>query len=387
MKVTIVVCGRFHSFDLAQELSKKNFLHALITSYPKFKLKNYIITSNKIHSIYFKEIVERVMLKLNLIKIFKNSYYYINSFFDFFASKKVEYKKSDIIVGWAGASKITFLKSKKFGRSIKILERGSSHIQFQNDILLEEYNLLGLKTYGISNKLIQRELEEYSLADYISVPSKFAKNSFIKLGIDKKKLIQIPYGVNLDEFKPGKKNDNVFRIISVGSVSVRKGNIYLLKAFSDLNLKNSELIFVGPIDYEMNKIIRPYLNNLKIKFLGRKPQQSLRKFYINSSIFVINSIEEGLAMVQAQAMACGLPIISTTNSGGEDIIDNNKNGFICNIRDVEQLKEKILFFYQNKKQHLQFSKFAQTKSKNFLSWENYGRKIIKKYKLIREMHR
>ena len=387
MRITIVVCGRFWAFDLAQELSKKNFLHALITSYPKFKLKNYIIPSNKIHSIYFKEIVERVLLKLNLIRIFKNSYYYINFFFDFFASKIVEYKKSDIIIGWAGACKTTFLKSNKFNHCIKILERGSSHIQFQNDILLEEHNLLGLKTWCISNKLIRREIEEYSLADYIFVPSTFAKNSFIKLGVDKKKLIQIPYGVNLNEFKPGKKNDNVFRIISVGTVSVRKGNIYLLKAFSELNLKNSELIFVGPIDYEMNRIIKPYLSNIKIKFLGKKPQQDLRKFYTNSSIFVINSIEDGFAMVIAQAMACGLPVICTKNCGGADIIDNNKNGFICNIRDVEQLKEKILFFYQNKKQHLKFSKFAQTKSKKFLSWENYGRKIIKKYKLIREMHR
>jgi glycosyltransferase involved in cell wall biosynthesis len=137
----------------------------------------------------------------------------------------------------------------------------------------------------------------------------------------------------------------------------------------------------------MNKIIRPYLNNLKIKFLGRKPQQSLRKFYINSSIFIINSIEDGFAMVQAQAMACGLPIISTTNSGGEDIIDNNKNGFICNIRDVEQLKEKIEFFYENKKEYAKFCISAKNKSKSFFSWENYGRKIIKKYKLIREMHR
>jgi len=137
----------------------------------------------------------------------------------------------------------------------------------------------------------------------------------------------------------------------------------------------------------MNKIIKPYLSNSKIKFLGRKKQQSLRKFYINSSIFVINSIEEGLAMVQAQAMACGLPIISTTNSGGEDIIDNNKNGFICNIRDVEQLKEKIEFFYENKKEHAKFCISAKNKSKSFLSWKNYGKKIIKKYKLIREMHR
>jgi len=62
MKITIVVCGRFHAFDLAQELSKKNFLHSLITSYPKFTLKNYTIPPAKIRSIYFKEFIERVKL-------------------------------------------------------------------------------------------------------------------------------------------------------------------------------------------------------------------------------------------------------------------------------------------------------------------------------------
>ncbi len=92
-------------------------------------------------------------------------------------------------------------------------------------------------------------------------------------------------------------------------------------------------------------------------------------------------------MVQAQAMACGLPVICTTNSGGADIVDNNKNGFVCNIRDIEQLKEKIMFFYENKKEYIKFSKLAENKSKSFLSWENYGKKIIKKYKLIGEMHR
>jgi len=379
MKITIVVCGRFHAFDLAQELSKKNFLHSLITSYPKFTLKNYTIPPAKIRSIYFKEFIERVIIKLNLIKILKNSYYYINCFFDFFASKKVDYENSDIIIGWAGASKLTFLKAKNFKNCIKILERGSTHIQFQNNILLEEYKLLGLTTNGISKKLIEKELEEYNIADFITVPSTFAKDSFLKMGFNYNKIIQIPYGVNLNDFKPGHKKDEIFRIISAGSVSVRKGNIYLLKAFTELNLKNSELIFVGPVDQEMKSVIRPYLSNSKIKFLGRKQQKTLCNFYTNSSIFVINSIEEGLAMVQAQALACGLPVICTTNSGGEDIIDHNKDGFVCKIRDVEDLKKKILIFYEDKKTLIEFSKSASKKGKNFLSWNDYGKKIIEKY--------
>jgi len=379
MKVTIVVPGRFHAFNLAEELHKRKVLYSLVTSYPKFLISNYLIPSSKIKTIFSKELIERTIAKLNMIKLFRHLYYYINVYFDFLASKKIDYKKNDIIIGWAGACKITFLKAKKYNHCLKIVERGSSHIKYQNNILLEEYKLLGLSTKGTSSKLIERELEEYSLADYISVPSTFSKNSFLKMGTDPKKLIQIPYGVNLNDFKPGQKSDNIFRIISTGSVSVRKGNIYLLKAFSELNLKNSELIFVGPIDNEMQSVIKVFANENRIKFLGQKPQKFLRKFYINSSIFVINSIEEGLAMVQAQAMACGLPVICTTNSGGEDIVDHNKNGFVCQIRDTQELKKKILFFYENSKNLDEFSRSALSKARNFLSWEDYGSRVIEKY--------
>ena len=385
MKVTILVSGRFHAFNLAEELHKKNILHLLVTSYPKFLISNYLIPSRKIITIFSKELIERTMAKLNMFKLFRHLYYYINSYFDFLASKKIDYKQSDIIIGWAGACKTTFLKAKKYNQCLKILERGSSHIEYQNNILLEEYKLLGLSTMGISSKLIKRELEEYSLADYISVPSTFSKNSFLKMGTDPKKIIQIPYGVNLNDFKPGQKSDKIFRIISTGSVSVRKGNIYLLKAFSELNLKNSELIFVGPIDHEMKIVIKAFANENKIKFLGQKPQKFLRTYYINSSIFVINSIEEGLAMVQAQAMACGLPVICTTNSGGEDIVDHNKNGFVCPIRDIQELKKRILFFYENSKYLDEFSRSALIKARNFLSWENYGSKIVEKYKSLIEV--
>jgi len=87
-------------------------------------------------------------------------------------------------------------------------------------------------------------------------------------------------------------------------------------------------------------------------------------------------------MVQLQAMACGLPVICTTNTGGEDIIRNGKEGFIVPIRDVEALKEKILYLYSNPEKCKKMGYNAKKRVKENFTWDHYGDRIIKKYKEI-----
>ena len=204
MKVSIIVGGKFHAFNLAEQLEKRNHLNQLITSYPIWKIyKYYNIKKKKIITIFIKEIIERILLKLNLQKYLSFILYCTNLYFQYLSSSKVNFKSTTIIVGWAGFSLKSFKKCENY-KLIKILERGSSHIQYQSNILLEEYKKFNLK-YWIDQKLVKRELEEYDIADYISVPSKFAENSFIKEGFKKEKIITIPYGVNLKHFFPKKK--------------------------------------------------------------------------------------------------------------------------------------------------------------------------------------
>ena len=83
----------------------------------------------------------------------------------------------------------------------------------------------------------------------------------------KRKIIKIPYGVNLEEFNSANiKKDTKFRIIYTGAVSIRKGTIYLLQAFDDLNLKNSELLIIGNIDKEIQNLIKKF-KKIKVLFL------------------------------------------------------------------------------------------------------------------------
>ena len=337
MKVSIIVGGKFHAFNLAQQINKKYFLNQIITSYPKYKLKKYGINRNRITSIILKEILLKLFNKLSFINYIFDYNYLLCQYFDYKASKKINYENTDILVGWSGFSKICFTRAKKYN-CIKILERGSSHIKFQKEILIQEYNNLGIRPNVPSEKMISKEIEEYDLADFICVPSQYVKESFIKYGIKEDKIIKVPYGVDLKEFhliKDKKKKNNKFRIISTGSISIRKGSHYLLEAFLNLNLPNSELILVGDVSPEFQKIKKKYSHITNIKFVKKQKQEVLKYYYNNSDAFVLCSIEEGLAMVQAQAMACGLPVICTTNTGGSEIVDDDISGYIIPIRNIE----------------------------------------------------
>jgi len=384
MKVSIIVGGKFHAFNLAEQINYKKSLKQIVTSYPKYKLKKYGINKEKIYSIISKEILIKFFNKLSFINLFFDYNYFLCEYFDSRASKHISYKDIDIIVGWSGFSKKCFIEAKKFD-CIKILERGSSHIEFQKKLLVEEYSRLGITPNIPSEKMINKELEEYNLADFICVPSEFVKESFVKYGIKEDKIIKIPYGVDLQEFsltKSEKKKDGKFRIISTGSISIRKGSHYLLEAFDNLKLPNSELIFIGDISNDFKQIIKKYLNIKNIKFIKKQNQERLKFFYNIADLFVLCSIEEGLAMVQAQAMACGLPVICTTNTGGSEFIDDGINGYVIPIRNINILMHKIKILYNDTDKLQEMSKNAYIKANSELSWKKYGDRMFDIYQKL-----
>ena len=383
MKIAIVVGGRFHAFNLAEQLNYKGYLSQLITSYPKFYIKkNFNISSDKVKTIISKEIFSRIISKNKYLNKMLNIDDFLINYFDKLASKKLDLNNLNILVGWSSFSLESFKKAQNFN-CIKVLERGSSHIQYQYEILKEEYELLGIKPKLPSNQIIEKEMQEYEISDYICVPSDFVKKSFIEKGFNEKKIVKIPYGVDLNSFyrKKNNLNDKKFRVVYVGASSVRKGIYYLLKAFTELNLNDSELLIVGKIDKEIIPIIKKF-ENFNVKYFGSKKQNDLNDYYNRADIYVTCSVEEGLSMVQAQAMACGLPVICTTNTGGDEILDDGRSGFVLPIRKVDKLKEKLIYFYENRDMISVMGNNAYEKATRFLSWSNYGDKMSEFYNKI-----
>ena len=115
------------------------------------------------------------------------------------------------------------------------------------------------------------------------------------------------------------------------------------------------------------------------------PHLELYKTYSKGSAYVHPSIQDGFAMVQAEGMACGLPLIASTNTGAPDLIRDGVEGFIVPIRDVGALKGKILYFYEHEEERKVLGQEALERAHIF-TWNRYGEGIVKAYSRILRSH-
>ncbi len=378
MRVTISCPTKFHAFYLADQIHKHEALEGLYTSYyGRFGAKSNHRGID----------IPREYIHTNLIFAFL--YYGYNPGTHLFRSRLYggwvarNLKHEDIVVTWGLSALPIIERAHDLGMKV-ILERGSSHVVYQRDILLEEYENWGAATDALrrsfSPERMEQELLEYELADRVSIPSSFVERTFVEQGVPKEKLIKVPYGVDLSEFRQLPKKDDVFRVIFAGSMDLRKGVQYLLQAFAELDLPDAELWLVGGKTPEIEPLLGKYEG--KFLFFGHQPQAKLREYYSQCSVFVIFSIEEGMAMVQPQAMACGLPLICTSNTGGDDLIDEGKEGYVLPIRDMDTLKEKLLYLYENPDVGYEMGQAAKRKAQQGFTWDDYGGQMLSAYQVV-----
>ena len=161
------------------------------------------------------------------------------------------------------------------------------------------------------------------------------------MGVPAEKLTLIPYGVRLDDFHPvANALADRFDVLFAGAAGLRKGVPYLLKAFAQVRHPRKRLRIAGSVLPDL-KTLLPGLPKEHVEFVGPVSHTRLRELMSTSHVLVLPSIEEGLALVQAQAMACGCPVICTTNTGGEDLFTDGTEGFILPIRDIATLTERM----------------------------------------------
>jgi glycosyltransferase involved in cell wall biosynthesis len=380
MRVTISVLGRFHAFHLAQQLQQRNALAQLLTSYPTFEVVKYGIRSELVSSFVWLEAMRRVWWKTPLNARW-NTQYFFSSLHDRIAARALR-PGADLFVGFSGSSLKTLRRAKALGM-IGVIERSSSHMLYQQAILTEEYARLGMRFSQTHPKVIDQEIAEYHEADAISTPSSFAKRTFLAEGVPEEKLIMVPFGTDLSAFRPLPKEDDKFRVIFCAGLTIRKGVHYLLQAFSELRLPDAELWLVGSVSEEIRPFLERY-HRSDIVVHGHKRKSELSWYYSQGTIFCLPSLEEGMAMVQLQAMACGLPLLCTTNTGGEDIIREGVDGFVVPIRDVGALKAKILWAYDHRSQCLEMGRAARERVGGSFSWNDYGDRILSAYRRLAE---
>jgi len=378
MKVAISVGGKFNAFHLAGQLQVRGYLGRIFTSYPWFAVKHSKIPRDKVSCLFLKEILERGLYKIPCLSNKIDIPYFIANFFDDQVAGRIE--PCDIFIGASAYSLHTIRKIRSSFAAKVIIERVSSHTEAYWDILKEEYERLKIKLNLPSADVIEKELAEYQEADYIAVPSAFAKQTFLNKNFPESKLISIPWGVDIEAFRPVAKNDKAFRIIVVG-MRVIKGIHYLLQAIDELKIKNLQLWLIGGM---VDETLKPFLKKYSkiFRYLGAIPQSQLYKYYSQGSLSVLFSVEDGFGMTLSEAMACGLPVICSDSVGAKDIVRNNIDGFIVPTRDIEALKEKIIYLYENQDACREMGRQAQENVNKNFTWDNYGEKVVSVYRAL-----
>ena len=292
--------------------------------------------------------------------------------FDWFAARFVQ--PCDIFHGWSDQCLYSLRRAKALG-AVTFIERQNSHTRALYHLVKEEFERWGFQRYEPVRPLgMHRSMAEFEIADFINVPSPFAYESMLREGIPNDRLFLIPYGVDTARFTPGEPPKDIFRLLFVGQVSLRKGVPYLLQAWERLRLPRAELWLAGRVTPDAEQVVAPYRKHSTIRFLGHV--RDISPIYRQASAFVIPSIEEGSALVTYEAMASGLPLIFTYNSGA--VARDGIEGIQIPIRDVDALAAAIERLYRNPDQRREMGLAGRKRAEEY-TWEAAGRRLLAAY--------
>ncbi len=380
MKVVTSCGGRFHIFDQARQLHRYGVLHRLVNTYPKFMTRRWDIPDEKVVSLLCRGAYGRLVgwggavLSRRVRDSLKR---HVHGQFSSRLAHCVP-RDADVFIGLASYCLEAVGWARKNGVKA-VVDHGSLYAPVERRLLEEEREIWGMRPGPDlpADWLIEKQDEEFRAADRIMLLSQVAKRGMVEGGFPAEKIFVNPCGVDLSEFQPGPKNDRVFRVIQCGGIRAEKGVQYLLKAFDELRLPNSELWFIGGglESSSLQRIIREYRSD-NIVFKGSVPRSQLQKLYSQGSVSVLASVADGFGMVVPQAMACGLPVIVSENVGAADLVTSEHDGFVIPIRDVEALKEKIVALYRNQEMCRTMGYNARRSVQTGYTWDDYGDRLL-----------
>ncbi|MEA2484639.1 MAG: hypothetical protein QOC55_2586, partial [Thermoleophilaceae bacterium] len=233
-----------------------------------------------------------------------------------------------------------------------------------------EPTLLGTRD---SDEKLSRKTRELELADLVVCPSRFVLESLPPGACAQKRCLIAPFGspdVDLNNEVP--RNSGRLRVLFAGALTQRKGLADLFAAMKLVDANQIELVVMG-------SLLRPlswYRDRLSnFIYEPPRPHGEVLRLMRSCDVFVLPSIVEGRALVQQEAMACGLPVIATKNAGADDAILDGETGFLVPIRSPSAIAEKIDWCAANRTL-LSGMGIAASKRASEFTWRAYGENIV-----------
>jgi alpha-maltose-1-phosphate synthase len=388
MKVLLLHPGTQYSAKLALQLNRLGLLNKFITGIGftpsdwlwriapaalKRKLANRIldasITPDQVINIFWPELI--AWFRLNKNQSMEKVLYERNRQFQNAISSRF-LKESDSIIGFDTSSWIVAGEAKRLSKPFFHDQSIAHPIEklsiFEN--LRTQYPEWIEDIPEKESPLLQLEKEEHDLATAIVVASTFTRNSLIKAGVSSSKIRMNPYGVGHEFFFRKTNNGNIkTRFVYLGTLGARKGLPFLLESWIDGELyQKAELWLAGPASEVAIKAVDKVPG---VRYLGRLPFNKIPSLLDSCDALVFPSFFEGFGQVILEAMAAGLPVITTDATAGPDIIENGWDGFCFPAGQRVALSNSLITLATDQRLCHEMGTRAREKARAF-SWESYG---------------
>ena len=275
-----------------------------------------------------------------------------------------------IVHGFEGGAEATFKAAKAVGAQV-LLDASCAH----------EYAVAAVLSEGSDpgeSAVTARVRAEREFADYVLAPSASVAECLLANNVPSGKIVRVPFGVDAVRFAPRERRGEGFRVLYVGNVGLRKGVRYLLEAWRRLALPGGELILVGGADVHGRRILREYRGIFR--WSDQVPRVAVHRWFSEADVFVFPSLAEGSALVTYEAMAAGLPIITTAESGS--VIRDGQEGFIVPARSPDALADRIRLLYDQPRVRIEMGVRARRRIEQHYTLDHYHSRLRQVYEAI-----
>lgn len=284
--------------------------------------------------------------------------------------------QTEAVYAYEDGAKLTFESAKRIGAaSIYELPLGYYRaVAREINRGREQWPDLNRATYSEPHWKRLRKDAELELADVIVVASDWARESLsLSETASNKPVVLVPYGTPVEEIPPrSQAPSGPFTVLFAGQVGLRKGVPHLIEAWEKLKLSDARLLLAGSIN-----LPREYVNEHaeSFEYPGALPRAELLDLMATVDLFVFPSLAEGFGLVIGEAMASGVPVLTTMNTGGPRLITDDIEGWCVSAHEIEPLIERLEWAHKNRDQVFQMGQRARQRAEQW-TWADYRRKLI-----------
>ena len=352
-----------HAYEDAHALYRHGALQRLLCGF----IRRTEIPADRIRALGWRD---RVLRKLCAYDSTQSMLHLQNLHYDRWASRQLV--PADVFVVWNSYGLRSLRQAKARGMTTVVI-RASTHPLYSEPLLAEEYTRCGA-SYHRPRVRQQRTLAELDTADYVLIPTDSIRRTYTENGVAESRLLILPgLGVDVHTYRPvPRRRAAPFRVLFVGSLGVRKGVPYLLQAWEQLKWRAAELRLVGQVTPEIEPTLRRCRQLPGVRVIGhvRDPLP----FFQDADVFVLPSLEEGSARVTYEAMACGLPVITTAEAGSQ--VRDGREGFIVPVRSVDALAGRLEQLRTDERLRDEMGRAARLRAQCF-TWDAYGAALVR----------